>query len=306
MAFTASTSSRPRVLSGMRPTGKLHLGNYMGALANWVKLQDEYECYFFIADWHALTTDYADPSRVKLNTLDVALDWLAAGLDPEKVHDLHSEPRTPARRVAPALLHDHAARLAGARAHLQGAAGEHHRQGFEHLRLSRLSAVAGRRYPALSAAVCSRWPGPGGARGTDPRGRAAIQLDVQIMSVFPEPGWRCSRLLPKVPGTDGRKMSKSYGNTDRVDRRPGPRRRPRSLPCPQMASGFGRPIRVIRISAQSGICIRSSARRMLLRLRKSDAERHRNPASSAKLTPQTRYAPYRSHPCQPDAPRRPH
>ena len=68
----------------MRPTGKLHLGNYMGALANWVKLQDQYECYFFIADWHALTTDYADPSRLKLNTLDVALDYLAAGLDPER------------------------------------------------------------------------------------------------------------------------------------------------------------------------------------------------------------------------------
>src|ERR1019366_9153967 len=76
--------SRPRVLSGMRPTGKLHLGNYMGALANWVKLQDQYECYFFIADWHALTTDYADPSRLKLKTLEAALDYLAAGLDPEK------------------------------------------------------------------------------------------------------------------------------------------------------------------------------------------------------------------------------
>ena len=76
MAESVPTSSRPRVLSGMRPTGKLHLGNYMGALANWVKLQDQYECYFFIADWHALTTDYADPSRLKLNTLDVALDFL--------------------------------------------------------------------------------------------------------------------------------------------------------------------------------------------------------------------------------------
>src|SRR5450432_3057764 len=73
--------SRPRVLSGMRPTGKLHLGNYMGALANWVKLQDDYECYFFIADWHALTTDYADTSKLKENIEEVALDWLGAGLD---------------------------------------------------------------------------------------------------------------------------------------------------------------------------------------------------------------------------------
>src|SRR5271155_2496371 len=68
----------------MRPTGKLHLGNYMGALYNWVRLQHEYECYFFIADWHALTTDYADPSQIGQNTREVALDFLAAGLDPEQ------------------------------------------------------------------------------------------------------------------------------------------------------------------------------------------------------------------------------
>jgi tryptophanyl-tRNA synthetase len=84
MPETAISSSRPRVLSGMRPTGKLHLGNYMGALANWVKLQDRYECYFFIADLHALTTDYADTSGIAPNSLEVALDFLAAGLDPEQ------------------------------------------------------------------------------------------------------------------------------------------------------------------------------------------------------------------------------
>jgi tryptophanyl-tRNA synthetase len=66
----------------MRPTGKLHLGNYMGALNNWVHLQQDYDCYFFIADLHALTTDYADPSLLKQNTLDVMLDFLAADLDP--------------------------------------------------------------------------------------------------------------------------------------------------------------------------------------------------------------------------------
>jgi tryptophanyl-tRNA synthetase len=66
----------------MRPTGRLHLGNYMGALYNWVRLQREYDCYFFIADLHALTTDYADPSRIKQNCLDITLDFLSAGLDP--------------------------------------------------------------------------------------------------------------------------------------------------------------------------------------------------------------------------------
>ena len=79
---TSRTTARPRVLSGMRPTGKLHLGNYMGALHNWVKLQNEYDCFFFIADLHALTTDYADPALLKANINDIALDFLSAGLDP--------------------------------------------------------------------------------------------------------------------------------------------------------------------------------------------------------------------------------
>ncbi|HEV2278521.1 MAG TPA: tryptophan--tRNA ligase, partial [Acidobacteriaceae bacterium] len=81
---TSAPPAKRRILSGMRPTGKLHLGNYMGALHNWVRLQDQYECYFFIADWHALTTDYADPSAIAANTREVALDYLAAGLDPQK------------------------------------------------------------------------------------------------------------------------------------------------------------------------------------------------------------------------------
>jgi tryptophanyl-tRNA synthetase len=68
----------------MRPTGKLHLGNYVGALRNWVRLQDDYDCFFFIADWHALTTDYADTRSIKQNSLEVMIDYLAAGLDPER------------------------------------------------------------------------------------------------------------------------------------------------------------------------------------------------------------------------------
>ena len=75
---------KQRILSGMRSTGKLHLGNYVGALANWVKLQEVYDSYFFIADWHALTSDYADTSRIKQNSIEVMLDYLAAGLNPQK------------------------------------------------------------------------------------------------------------------------------------------------------------------------------------------------------------------------------
>jgi tryptophanyl-tRNA synthetase len=86
---------RARVLSGMRPTGRLHLGNYMGALYNWVQLQHQYECYFFIADYHALTTDYADTSKLQENIREVALDFLAAGLDP-KLCTIFIQSRVPA------------------------------------------------------------------------------------------------------------------------------------------------------------------------------------------------------------------
>ena len=94
---------RPRVLSGMRPTGRLHLGNYMGALHNWVQLQHQYECYFFIADYHALTTDYADTSALKDNIREVALDFLAAGLDP-KLCTIFIQSKVPAHFELNSLL----------------------------------------------------------------------------------------------------------------------------------------------------------------------------------------------------------
>lgn len=76
--------SRKRILSGMRSTGPLHLGNLHGALANWVEMQDEYDCFFFIADWHALTSDYEDPGNITGYVYEMMIDWLSAGLDPEK------------------------------------------------------------------------------------------------------------------------------------------------------------------------------------------------------------------------------
>ena len=79
-------AKKKRVISGMRPTGKLHIGHYFGALQNWVRLQNDpaYDCFYFIADWHALTSDYADTSAVALNTIEIVTDYLAAGLDPQK------------------------------------------------------------------------------------------------------------------------------------------------------------------------------------------------------------------------------
>jgi len=75
---------KQRVLSGMRPTGALHLGHYHGALKNWVRLQQDYECFYFVADWHALTTHYEDREIIERNVYDMVIDWLAAGIDPEK------------------------------------------------------------------------------------------------------------------------------------------------------------------------------------------------------------------------------
>jgi len=81
--LSTATSSR-RVLSGMRPTGRLHLGHYHGVLKNWVALQSQHECFFFVADWHALTTHYDDPAGLQQHVFDMVVDWLAAGVDPEK------------------------------------------------------------------------------------------------------------------------------------------------------------------------------------------------------------------------------
>jgi tryptophanyl-tRNA synthetase len=76
--------TKKRVLSGMRPTGRLHLGHYFGALKNWVLIQEQYDCFYMVADWHALTSDYADTSALKNNSFDMVADWLTVGLDPQK------------------------------------------------------------------------------------------------------------------------------------------------------------------------------------------------------------------------------
>ena len=102
--MSVSSEKRKRVLSGMRPTGKLHLGNFVGALQNWVGMQDAYECYFCVVDWHALTTDYADTSKVKENSLEVVFDWLAAGLDPDRsviFMQSHVPAHNPVRNATP-------------------------------------------------------------------------------------------------------------------------------------------------------------------------------------------------------------
>ena len=110
----------PRVLSGMRPTGALHLGHYHGALKNWVQLQDEHPCFFFVADWHALTTHYESPEVMAASVWDMVIDWLAAGRRSAAGDAVHPVARARARGAVPAAVDGHAARLARARADLQG------------------------------------------------------------------------------------------------------------------------------------------------------------------------------------------
>src|SRR6266566_2929178 len=145
-----------RVVSGMRPTGAMHLGHYHGALKNWMKLQSEYPCLYFVADWHALTTHYETPEVIEESVWDMVIDWLAAGIDPAQA-TLFIQSRIPER------------------AELQGPAGKAHRPRPFHLRVSRLPASAGGRRAHIPRKIRSGRRRPGPARRDDARGRAALQ-----------------------------------------------------------------------------------------------------------------------------------
>jgi tryptophanyl-tRNA synthetase len=234
----------------MRPTGKLHLGNYMGALANWVKLQDQYECYFFIADLHALTTDYADTSDVASNTMEVALDFLAGGLDPQKCTIFvqsqvkqHSELFTLFSMITPLgwlervpTYKEQQEQLAKKDLSTYGFLGYPLLQaadillyqpqfvpvGQDQVAHVELTREVARRfnfvYPGDPSKLTSRmktWLAIDHKQTTVPTDRfisAAELSEMKLLHVFPEPDVLVTP-SPKLPGTDGRKMSKSYGNT---------------------------------------------------------------------------------------------
>jgi tryptophanyl-tRNA synthetase len=208
-----STKTRKRVLSGMRSTGKLHLGNYVGALQNWVRMQDEYECFFEVADWHALTTDYADTSRVKENSLEVALDWLAAGLDPEK-SVIFIQSHVPAHAELHLLFS-----MITPLGWLERV--PTYKEQRENIKDKDLGTYGFLGYPVLQAADILVYKADCVPVGEDQVAHVELTREIARRfngfygtpkEVFPEPQ---SLLTPaaKLPGTDGRKMSKSYGNT---------------------------------------------------------------------------------------------
>ena len=214
-------AGRMRIVSGSRPTGRLHLGHLHGALRNWLALQRQAECFFFVADWHALTTGYEDTSGVRANTRDMVLDWLAIGLDPGQVGAVRPIGREGARRAAPAAVDDRPDALAAAQPDDQGAGARarpdrgRERDEPAQLRLARLSGAAGGRHPALPGARragrastrCRTSSSPARSRGAS---------TVCTRTVFPEPEALLTE-SPKIPGTDGRKMSKSYNNAVYLD-----------------------------------------------------------------------------------------
>ena len=198
------------VLSGLRPTGRVHLGNYFGAIKNWVELQDRYPSYCFIADWHALTSDYADTSKIRQNTFDATADLLSAGLDPEKcVIFLQSEIKEHAElhlllsMVTPLPWLERVPTF---------------KDQQEQLQEKDLNTYGFLGYPLLQTADIIIYRAAYVPVGEDQA--AHLELSREIVRrfnnfygpVFPEPQALFTPAA-KVPGLDGRKMSKSYGNT---------------------------------------------------------------------------------------------
>jgi tryptophanyl-tRNA synthetase len=197
----------------MRSTGKLHLGNYVGALQNWVGMQEEYECFFEVADWHALTTDYADTSRVKENSLQVALDWLAAGLDPER-SVIFIQSHVPAHAELHLLLS-----MITPLGWLERV--PTYKEQRDNIKDKDLGTYGFLGYPLLQSADIMVYKADVVPVGEDQVAHVELTREVArrfngfygaAQPVFPEPK---ALLTPaaKLPGTDGRKMSKSYGNT---------------------------------------------------------------------------------------------
>jgi tryptophanyl-tRNA synthetase len=216
-----ASSAKPRVVSGMRPTGRLHLGHLVGALSNWVGLQDQYDCFYFVADWHALTSDFADTTQLTAYALDNAADWIGAGIDPEKstlfVQSLvpeHAELFLMLSMVTPVPWLERVPT---------------YKEQQEAFREKDLSSIGFLSYPLLQAADVTMYDARFVPVGDDQV--AHLELSREVVRRFnnffangsdvlvePQP------LLTKfarLPGLDGdKKMSKSLGNT--IDLSDGP------------------------------------------------------------------------------------
>jgi tryptophanyl-tRNA synthetase len=197
------------VFSGMRPTGALHLGNYVGALRNWVRLQDNHHCFFGIVPWHALSSEYLNPKVIKDYTFEVALDWLAAGLDPQKSVLLiqsevkeHAELHLLLSMITPLPWLERVPTFKEQQQELQD---------------RDLNTYGFLGYPMLQTADIILYKAEVVPVGEDQAFHIELAREVVRRfnrfygEVFPEPQILLTE-VPKLAGTDGRKMSKSYGN----------------------------------------------------------------------------------------------
>jgi len=203
--------ARKRILSGMRPTGKLHLGNLHGALSNWIALQNhgDYECYYFVADWHALTSDYATTDEIRENRVDMMIDWLAAGLDPEKstlfiqsAIKEHAELFLLLSMITPLAWLER---------------NPTYKEVKEELAQKDLSTFGFLGYPVLQAADIIMYKAYGVPVGIDQLPHVELTREIARRfnflygEIFPIPEPLLTE-VPKLLGIDGRKMSKSYDN----------------------------------------------------------------------------------------------
>ena len=206
-----TTAPRKRVLSGMQPSGLMHLGNYLGALENWKALQEDYECFFFVADWHALSTNYADTSRIREFVRELLIDWLAAGIDPKR-STVFIQSHIPEHAVLHLLLS-----MMVPVSWLER--NPTYKEKQDEIKEKDLSTYGFLGYPVLQAADILLYKPDFVPVGKDqlPHLELTRELarrfnDIYKKPVFPEPKEHLTK-FPKVLGTDGRKMSKSYGNT---------------------------------------------------------------------------------------------
>jgi len=204
-------TEKRRILSGIRPTGKLHLGNYLGALRNWVDLQNDggYECFYFIADWHALTSDYNRTEEIRENRVDIVIDWLAAGLDPKRstlfVQSAvmeHAELFVLLCMITPLSWLER---------------NPTYKEMKQELVDRDLSTFGFLGYPVLQAADIIMYKAYGVPVGVDQLPHVELTREIArrfnflYREIFPVPEPLLTT-VPKLLGTDGRKMSKSYDN----------------------------------------------------------------------------------------------
>ncbi len=198
-----------RIVSGMRPTGKLHLGHFHGVLANWQELQHNYDCFFFVADWHSLTTEYATTEGIRESIAEMVLDWLAFGIDPEK-STIFRQSHVPQHAELNLLLG-----MITPVSWLER--NPTYKEMQENLQAKDLSTFGFLGYPVLMAADIILYKAGKVPVGHDQLPHLEITREIArrfnhlYTPVFPEPEALLTE-TPKVLGLDGRKMSKSYGN----------------------------------------------------------------------------------------------